>query len=130
MNLDLTSLNMSSLTMADIEIFGICENSGEEIRVYPSVQMFFRPTLCGGEYNLLGSGPRGSLTTVGLQPGVAYDFRATIGGETFSVDDVMIAEDVLEKSNARVTIQLVDGRLKILIDQVVIPANYCDKLIG
>ena len=129
-NINLNGMTLSDQTIADIEIFGTCNGSEDEIRVYPAVQMFFRPTLCGGEYNFLGSGPRGSLTTAGLQLGVAYDFQATIGGESFSVEDVMIAEEVLEKSNARITIQVVEGRLKITIDQVEIPAKYCKEIIG
>ncbi len=130
-DLDLSNLSLGDLQISNFEVFGICSSSSSQVRIYPPINLFFRPSGCSERFEWLGSGDKGEFETASLQPGLAYDFQAILGGETFSVQNVVIdSSEERDLGFAKIIISIVDGKLKVLIADVTLPDQYCEQLTG
>jgi hypothetical protein len=116
--------------MLDVRFSGLCEGAGPDIIIQPDAVIYFRQT--GQRWEPLAQVIGGAFTTSRLFRGEVYDFRLVYAGRTYDFMDIVVESQTLEVEDYKLEVDLdnPDNRASIIVEDVVIPQEYCDILLG
>ena len=128
--LDMKTFEPPSPLMLDVRFSGLCEGAGPDIIIKPDAVIYFRQT--GQRWEPLAQVIGGAFTTSRLFRGEVYDFRLVYAGRTYDFMDIVVESQTLEVEDYKLEVDLdnPDNRSSIIVEDVVIPQEYCDILLG
>ncbi|MBV6654480.1 MAG: hypothetical protein KI786_12020, partial [Mameliella sp.] len=130
--LDLKTFEPPSPLTLDVRFSGLCQGAGPDIIIQPDGIIYFRPV--GQTWEPLAQVVKGAFTTNRLYRGEAYDFKMVYAGRTYEFMNTVIESQVLEVEDYRLEVDLDSGpdpnRASIIVEDIVIPEEYCDILLG
>lgn len=128
--LDMKAFEPPSPLMLDVRFSGICESAGPDIIIQPDAVIYFRRP--NQRWEPLAQVVKGQFSTSRLFRGETYDFRLVYAGRTYDFMNIVVESQVLEVEDYRLEVDLdnPDDRASIVVEDVVIPDEYCAILLG
>jgi hypothetical protein len=128
--LDMKTFEPPSPLIIDVRFSGLCQGAGPDIIIQPDATIYFRQ---GNQFwEPLAQVEGGRFSTSRLFRGEVYDFRLVYAGRTYDFMDIVVESQVLEVEDYRLEVDLdsPDNRASIIVEDVVIPDEYCEILLG
>ncbi|MEQ8702337.1 MAG: hypothetical protein RIC19_00395 [Phaeodactylibacter sp.] len=128
--LDMKTFQPPSPLTLDVRFSGLCEGAGPDIIIRPDATIYFRQN--NQRWEPLARIRGGQFSTSRLYRNEVYDFRLIYAGRTYDFMDIAVASQVLIVEDYRLEINLdnLGDRATIIVEDVIIPEEYCNILLG
>lgn len=128
-NIDVSNYQPNNNLLVQAAVAGICEGENADIQVRPSAWIYFRESGCN-YWSYLSYIFRGGFYSNRLELGAFYDFRVYYGGQRYDFTDVPMQSTTITVEDYTLDIELDNGVAYFNIQNLRVPDQYCDDLLG